>query len=319
MTSMLLSFLSIFPAAMVLAAPAGPGIYKVTTSAGLNVRSGPDSGYVKTGGISYGATFTVTQTSGSWGYVPSYNGWVHLDYAQIQSSNSSTKSPGIYKVTASSGLNVRSGPNVNNARVNGLSYGHAFTVTQVSNGWGYVPAYGGWVSLDYAQYVQAITIEVPPVVNTKFTPRTTAPDISNKYYLHTSYGGLNSCILGSNQGSYKGSALPNCVGYAWGRAYEITGKKPALSQNNASTFWGRTSDGYARGQTPKAGAIVCWSGGSTGAGHVAVIESVSGSVITISESMWSGSYFKVRTGTIQELTKWLGSSFTFQGYIYILG
>ena len=159
----------------------------------------------------------------------------------------------------------------------------------------------------------AVTVEA-----TSFTPRLTAPASNNSYYVHTSYGGLNSCILGSNQSSYRGCVLPNCVGYAWGRAYEMTGKKPTLSQNNATTFWGRTSDGYKRGQTAQLGAIMCWSGGSSGAGHVAVVEAISGSKITISESSWSGTYFRTRTGTIQELTSWLGYSFKFQGFIYIL-
>jgi len=152
-----------------------------------------------------------------------------------------------------------------------------------------------------------------------FTPRLSEPATNNPYYLHTSYGGLNSCILGSNQGSYRGSCMPNCVGYAWGRAYELTGKRPTLSQNNASTFWGRTSDGYKRGQSPALGAVMCWSGGSGGAGHVAVVERISGNTITISESSWSGKYFSTRTGTVQELTRWLGSSFAFQGFIYVLG
>lgn len=151
---------------------------------------------------------------------------------------------------------------------------------------------------------------------TAFAPRLDAPAMGNLYYKHTSYGGYNSCILGSNQGGYRGSVLPNCVGYAWGRAYEITGRRPALSQNNANTFWGRTSDGYKRGQTAALGAIICWGGGS--AGHVAVVEKISGSTITISESSWSGTYFRTRTGTIQELTRWLGSSYYFQGYIYML-
>ena len=151
-----------------------------------------------------------------------------------------------------------------------------------------------------------------------FSARLTEPATSNKYYVHTSYGGYNSCILGSNQSSYRGSVLPNCVGYAWGRAYEITGQKPTLSQNNATTFWGRTSDGYKRGQTPALGAVMCWSGGSSGAGHVAVVEAVNGTTITISESMWNGKYFSTRQGTISELTRWLGSSFSFQGFIYIL-
>ena len=33
-----------------------------------------------------------------------------------------------------------------------------------------------------------------------------------------------------------GSCLPNCVGYAWGRFYEITGKRPSLSKANAENL-----------------------------------------------------------------------------------
>gem|GEM_PF-6528618 len=139
-----------------------------------------------------------------------------------------------------------------------------------------------------------------------FTPRLTDPATNNTYYIHTSYGGLNECIRISGD-----SVLPNCVGYAWGRAYEITGKKPTLSKNNANTFWGRTSDGYKRGQEPRLGAIVCWNSGS--AGHVAVVEKIEGDYITISESSYGGARFRTRSLKIGSY----GSNF--QGFIYILG
>ena len=70
----------------VSAAQAGPGVYKVTATDGLNARSGPGTGYARINGINYGATFTVTQTSNEWGYVPSYGGWCCLDYAVLVSS-----------------------------------------------------------------------------------------------------------------------------------------------------------------------------------------------------------------------------------------
>ena len=82
------SIFTIFPTT-VSAAAAGPGTYRPSDTDGLNVRSGPSTGYSRIGGISYGTTFTVTQISNEWGYVPSYNGWVSLDYAQLVSSSSS--------------------------------------------------------------------------------------------------------------------------------------------------------------------------------------------------------------------------------------
>lgn len=149
----------------------------------------------------------------------------------------------------------------------------------------------------------------------KYTPRTTAPSSNNKYYRHTSAGGLNSCIHIKN-----GSCLPNCVGYAFGRAYEILGKEPKLSRANAENWWGNTADGYKRGQTPKLGAVMCWRKGkagvgSDGAGHVAVVEKINddGSV-TYSNSNYGGTRFY--TKTLKAPYK-LGSAYTFQGFIYL--
>ena len=104
--------------------------------------------------------------------------------------------------------------------------------------------------------------------------RLSAPKKDNKYYIHTSKGGLNSCILIEGN-----SVLPNCVGYAWGRFYEISGIKPKLARTNAETLW-IEKDGYERGQTPKLGSVICWSKGQVdykgkdGAGHVAIVEQI---------------------------------------------
>ena len=148
-----------------------------------------------------------------------------------------------------------------------------------------------------------------------FIPRTEEPSEDNIYYRVTRVGGLNECIeiMGS------GSALPNCVGYAWGRAYEIMGKRPTLSKADAEKWYGNTSDGYTRSQTARIGAIACWSKGSVtddsdGAGHVAVVEqiNVDGSIVT-SNSDYSGRRFYTRTFTgIPTMT-----NYHFQGYIYL--
>lgn len=146
--------------------------------------------------------------------------------------------------------------------------------------------------------------------------RTTAPERGNKYYKHTSAGGLNECILIKG-----GEAIPNCVGYAWGRAYEMTGKRPKLSKSNAENWWGNTGDGYKRGQTPKVGAVICWSKGkagvsSDGAGHVAIVEDVysDGSILT-SNSAYGGVRFYC-----QRLDKgYKLNGYKFQGFIYVTG
>lgn len=147
-----------------------------------------------------------------------------------------------------------------------------------------------------------------------FSPRLTAPSTADKHWIHTSKGGLNECIHISG-----GSVLPNCVGYAWGRFYEIIGEKPKLSKNNAEMWYGNTADGYERSQTPALGAIACWSKGvvgneADGAGHVAVVEQIlpNGDIVT-SNSAYGGSRFY--TKTYEKKNGYNSGALKFQGFI----
>lgn len=153
-------------------------------------------------------------------------------------------------------------------------------------------------------------------VKSDFKKRTTAPSASDKHWIHTSNGGVNECIEINNSGS----CLPNCVGYAWGRFYEIIGKRPALSRANAENWYGYTSDGYKRSQTPSLGAVICWRKGqagvaSDGAGHVAIVEEVknNGDIVT-SNSAYGGTRFYTQTVTKASGYS-IGSAYTFQGFI----
>jgi surface antigen len=166
---------------------------------------------------------------------------------------------------------------------------------------------------------------------TVFKPRLTAPVVndndieSDLFWLGDSYGGLNPFDdLGQTYAKCKGDTLPNCTAYAWGRFYELIGTRPKLSTGNAEQWWGKTSDGYKRGQTPAIGAVMCWqkgatTGGSDGAGHVAIVEQVNpdGSVVT-SESGWNDSrYWWSKTRTRGSDGNWgAGTGYTFQGFIY---
>ena len=154
-----------------------------------------------------------------------------------------------------------------------------------------------------------------------YSPRLSEPTSSNLYYKHTSYGGYNECILIN---SSTGSCMPNCVGYAWGRAYEILGSKPNLSKGNAVTFYttNQSNGAYSYSSDPskpQLGAIACWSGGSQGYGHVAVVEEINGSTITTSESAYGGTYWYTKTRYSTNSNLSAGSSYTFQGYIYVNG
>ena len=149
---------------------------------------------------------------------------------------------------------------------------------------------------------------------TVYSPRTSAPSTTNKYFIHTSKVGYNSCILISGN-----SCLPNCVGYAWGRAYEILKSKPKLARTNAENWYSYTADGYKRSQTPHVGDIICWRKGQAGnsndgAGHVAVVESVysDGSILT-SNSDYGGRRFY----TMKLKKGYAISGLTFQGFIHL--
>ena len=117
-----------------------------------------------------------------------------------------------------------------------------------------------------------------------FRPRLSAPGYSSKYWYSL------------NPFYHAGYGLPNCTCYAWGRFYEILGRKPVLSLGNAEDWYGK-NDGYSRGSTPRLGAVICWRKGRAGyggdgAGHVAVVEKIySDGSILISQSGWRSARF----------------------------
>lgn len=149
----------------------------------------------------------------------------------------------------------------------------------------------------------------------RFQKRDKAPAANDKFWIHKSAGGLNECI--EIRG---GSCLPNCVGYAWGRFYEITGKRPNLSRANAENWYGHVADGYKRSQNPVVGAVACWRKGqagvsSDGAGHVAIVEEVkSNGDILLSNSAYGGKRFYMLAVTKANGYR-LSDSYHFQGFI----
>lgn len=137
-----------------------------------------------------------------------------------------------------------------------------------------------------------------------FSPRLVAPDVAtNKYYRYPYSpsqgvyvtGGVNDCLLINPS---NGAVMPNCVGYAWGRAYELLGSRPTLCQGDANLWW-TYSDGYPRKSgtdrnAPKPGAIVCMRLASPG--HVAIVENqTTPTEWTISESIYGGAFFRLGT------------------------
>lgn len=149
------------------------------------------------------------------------------------------------------------------------------------------------------------SVSVNKVSAATYTPRVTAPHSSNKYY----YSDINVF--------YKyGYGMPNCTAYAYGRAYEILQKKPNLSVDSAKYWYDYNKENgyYPYGQTPKLGAIACWSYSS--GGHVAVVEEITDTTITFSNSAWGWQNFYLTTADINAKNPGQ-SGWLFQGYIYI--
>lgn len=139
-----------------------------------------------------------------------------------------------------------------------------------------------------------------------FIARTTKPATNDYHYY-------------SDNAYYKiGYGMPNCTAYAWGRAYELLGKKPNLSMHNANTWYSynKQHNYYKYGTTPKVGAIACWN---QSYGHVAVVEGVnSDGTIRMSESNWSGRTNSSKAFRYFDRVNPYSYYGQFQGYIYIL-
>ncbi len=141
-----------------------------TKSDPLLVRSGPGTSYKSIGSLAKGKTFTikgkVQDISGTWWYTLSYNGktgYVSSKYVKTSSTSSGVTSVSntTGTVTASDGLNVRSGPGTKYSRIGGLDKGKTFTITgkaQDSSGtWWYRLTFSGKTGYVSSQYVKTKT------------------------------------------------------------------------------------------------------------------------------------------------------------------
>lgn len=83
--------------------------------------------------------------------------WSALDKDWRGISQSAKKEPkykpGTYKVVAANGLNVRKGAGKEHRVIRAIANGSRFRVTKTSGSWGFAPALGGWLALDYARKV----------------------------------------------------------------------------------------------------------------------------------------------------------------------
>lgn len=141
-----------------------------------------------------------------------------------------------------------------------------------------------------------------------FTRRTTAPEYGNVYYYNGAY----------NPFAYNQNLIGECTWYVWGRAYEILGYRPNISNRYAKDFYAYNlnSGAYPYGNEPKLGAIACFAPNNHAywTGHVAIVEAVGGdgSVILSEYNFVSVHAFSAnRYLNPTEARTWV------QGYIYL--
>lgn len=156
-----------------------------------------------------------------------------------------------------------------------------------------------------------------------FIPRLKKPESGNKYYNTPAKGGYAvGAILGKPTDSGC-NVLANCVGYAAGRFNEILGADKwlyLLYPPNAEYFISMAAkQGLKTGTEPKLGAIICWEGIGSAAGHVAIVEQINadGSIVT-SESGYNCKNPFWTTHRYKELGNWgqNATKYKFQGFIY---
>lgn len=129
------------------------------TADGLNIRSGPGTGYGAVGSYNSGDHVDIleqfTYGNTTWGCTS--KGWISLDYVDLDNGDGSTGNSGNTGTsttrrtgTAITGLNVRSGAGTNYEIVSTIEEGDEVTILETRNGWGRTS--DGWVSLNYIDF-----------------------------------------------------------------------------------------------------------------------------------------------------------------------
>lgn len=160
---------------------------KVTT-ANLNLRSGPGTGYSIITVMPKGAEVTVTGYSGSWAKVNygNYSGYASNTYLTLKSSGTT------YYTTAN--LNLRSGPGTGYSVLAVMPKGSAMTVLSTSGGWSKV-TYSGKTGYASASYLSTMP---PSGTSGSLGIRYTTADLNLRTGPGTSYSIITTMPKGSS-------------------------------------------------------------------------------------------------------------------------
>ena len=164
----------------------------------------------------------------------------------------------------------------------------------------------------------------------EYFARTTKPTPDDKCWLkYPTYGYDQAMEITYSWRYTNGSCLPNCVGYMWGRVYELSKQYGTelpttrkLSVYNAKTCYGHNknaADAYARGDYPRLGAVICFD--SSSAGHVAIVEKINfkkdGTIENVKISEGAYAQYVFNNYTVRPENNYNYSShYPTQGFVY---
>lgn len=128
----------------------------VISTTGLNVRSGPGTGYARIKTLAPGTAVSVYEykdVSGvRWGRIGTSQ-WVCMTYVQLSRQSDTETSSGTGTVISSTVLNIRSGPGTSYSRVGQLQPGARVKITEQTRVggvlWGHISQ--GWVCMQYVK------------------------------------------------------------------------------------------------------------------------------------------------------------------------
>lgn len=129
----------------------------VSSTTGLNVRSGPGTGYARIKTLSPGTVVSLyeyrTVDGVRWGRIQASQ-WVCMTYVQLSSqSGAESEQTGTGKVISTTVLNIRSGHGTNYSRVGQLTPGTKIEITEQTktNGVSWGKTAQGWVCMTYVK------------------------------------------------------------------------------------------------------------------------------------------------------------------------
>ena len=129
----------------------------IVTASVLRIRKGPSVSSSIAGTLKKGTGVSIILEDNGWGKLADGSGWVSLTYIKKNPTPTNTFKSYLGKITASSGVNIRTGAGTNYNKNGALTYNSVVTIVdekKVSGTiWGKLADGRGWISLDYLRKI----------------------------------------------------------------------------------------------------------------------------------------------------------------------